>query len=261
MRKRSIESEIRVWARRQEVVDQLLAGPDRIDLASTHLAEISEKADLVVLAMPTGAMAACIEQVESFRAGALVTDVGSVKAPVVEEIEPLVRERGGFFVGGHPMAGSDRMGMEHADADLYEKAAVILTPSNSAREEDVIRLSRFWESVGAKVSRMGAEEHDRTVAGISHLPHLLAAALVRSVMSKDPRIAEYSGGGFRDTTRVAAGPPEMWSHILADNSAAVSEALDDTVKELESWKAALDALDREALQSFLSEARALRESF
>jgi len=247
------------WARRPEAVEELRREPGLVDLASTVVDEAIEGADCVVLAMPTGHMASVVGQMSPFPAGSqvLVTDVGSVKAPVVREIGPLVRERGGVFIGSHPMAGSEKKGLAHADAGLFQDAAVVLTPEADGAGL-LPRLETFWKSLGGVVSCLSPERHDELVAGISHLPHLVAAALARSVLAWEPGAVKLSGGGFRDTTRVAGGPEEMWADILNDNREAVSRRLDAYLAELQRWKEALDALDRDRLRDLLSEARHLR---
>lgn len=221
-------------------------------------------ADLVVLAMPTGVMAEVVSSIrsESLKDGVLFTDVGSVKGSVMNDVAPVVKEMGGDFIGSHPMAGSENTGLEHAEANLFDSAPVMLTPceEDNSGSGSLQRLTIFWKALGGVVSVRSAEDHDRIVASISHLPHLVAAALVRSVLGEDAGVAAFSGGGFRDTTRVAGGPEEMWSGILTDNREAVSARLEKLINELESWKEALDGLDRDQLRAFLSEARVLRKS-
>lgn len=252
------------WARRPEAVAELLAAPGLVESASTDVNEAIAGADCLILAMPTGNMAEVVAQMAPFPAGSqvLVTDVGSVKAPVVREIGPLVAERGGVFIGSHPMAGSEKKGLAFADASLFEKAAVILTPGDGIGWDDpsLGQLTCFWEDLGGIVTLLDPARHDELVGAISHLPHLVAAALARSVLSRVPEAAPLSGGGFRDTTRVAGGPEGMWAGIFADNHLAVSEQLGELIRELEMWKEALDTLDRDRLLSFLSEARSLRGS-
>lgn len=261
MRQRTPSVELRAWARREASVEELRSHAGLVDLATGDLGEAVSGADCVVLAMPTGHMADVVGRIAAFAsvdgAPALVTDVGSVKGPVVREIGPLVRERGGCFLGSHPMAGSEKKGLAFAEAGLFDGAAVILTPE-PGDEARVPALQRFWEQLGGVVSILEPAVHDELVAGISHLPHLVAAALVRSVLGRQPDSVELSGGGFRDTTRVAGGPEEMWSGILADNAPAVSAQLGQFIEELRSWKEALDLLDRDRLISLLSEARRLR---
>lgn len=255
---------MRAWARRGAVVELLRDGEGLGDHATGDIAKAVEGADLIVLAMPTGAMAGVVEQWKEFGepGEVLITDVGSVKVPVENEVGAMVREKGGRFIGSHPMAGSEKTGLEFADGELFRGAPVILTPSAGDPEEAAWteRLTRFWQALGARVSEMPAGEHDQLVASISHLPHLMAAALVRMVLRENPDAANFLGGGFRDTTRVSAGPEDMWAEILADNREAVLDQLGALIEELESWKEALDTLDMEQLCGFLSQARKLRES-
>jgi prephenate dehydrogenase len=259
LRVHSPGTSLTAWARRPEAVEELRREPGLVDLASTVVDEAIEGADCLVLAMPTGHMASVIGQMGPFPAGSrvLVTDVGSVKAPVEREIGPMVREHGGVFIGSHPMAGSEKKGLAHADAGLFQGAAVVLTPGEG--DADLLaRLEAFWTRLGGVVSHLSPERHDELVAGISHLPHLVAAALARSVLAWEPGAVSLSGGGFRDTTRVAGGPEEMWADILSDNREAVSLRLAAYLSELQTWKDALDTLDRNRLRDLLSEARRLR---
>ncbi|MEC5126981.1 prephenate dehydrogenase/arogenate dehydrogenase family protein [Verrucomicrobiales bacterium BCK34] len=262
IRSRWPDCELRCWARREEAVVSLRERFGDSLAASTSVSEIVDGAECVILAMPTGSMAGVVAQMNPFPDSneVLVTDVGSVKGPVQEEVGAMVSALGGHFVGSHPMAGSEKSGLDHADGDLFESAAVIMTPEAATSEALIDRLQRFWEGLGAMVSEMTPEAHDELVARISHLPHLVAAALVRSMLKENPGAAKYSGGGFRDTTRVAGGLESMWTGILADNHEAVSGQLSSLISELESWKVALDTLDREQLHRFLSEARELRET-
>lgn len=262
LRKRDPEVHLRAWARREAAVEQIRADGGLAGLASTNLEEVVEGVDLIVLAMPVQVMPTVAEQLPAWPSGRgpIVTDVGSVKASVVHSLAPAVRDRGGEFLGSHPMAGSEKTGLEHAEADLFEGAAVILTPDQDSTPEALESLRRFWEGFGAIVSEMAPPGHDEAVAAISHLPHLAAAALVRSVLGEEESFSQYCGGGFCDTTRVAGGPPEMWAEILADNREAVSRGLGNYIDELQAWKEALDTLDTERLRGFLSRARELRRS-
>lgn len=261
LRARCPGTSLTAWARRPEAVEEIRREPGLVDLASTVVDEAIEGADCLVLAMPTGHMAAVVRQMTTFSTGSqvLVTDVGSVKAPVVREIGPLVRERGGVFIGSHPMAGSEKKGLAYADADLFQSAAVVLTPEADGATL-LPRLETFWTKLGGVVTTLSPERHDELVAGISHLPHLVAAALARSVLAWEPGAVSLSGGGFRDTTRVAGGPEEMWADILSDNREAISLRLAAYLDELQTWKDALDTLDRDRLRDLLSEARRLRST-
>lgn len=238
----------------------MLSTADLVDFASCSIPEVVEGADLAILAMPVGAMAEVVRQFpEHHGESLLVTDVGSIKGAIVDEIAPLVSGLGATFIGSHPMAGSEKKGLDYATADLFENAAVILT-SDGAENGDLKRLENFWASLGSRVSVMSAETHDVLVGWISHLPHLIAAALSKIVSQTESEAGSFSGGGFRDTTRVAGGPEDMWSEILCENGAVVSDHLGHFIEELENWKSALDELDRDRLRGFLSEARRFRES-
>ena len=178
------------WARRPEAVAELLAEPRFVEVASTDVNEAIAGADLLILAMPTGNMAEVVAQMAPFSGDSpvLVTDVGSVKAPVVREIGPLVAKRRGTFIGSHPMAGSEKKGLAFADAALFEKAAVILTPGEGTEPDHRIlrQLTHFWEGLGGVVTLLDPVRHDELVGAISHLPHLVASALARSVLSRVP---------------------------------------------------------------------------
>lgn len=255
------------WTRRSESVAALRSSPDLVDLATDDLAHAIQGADCIVLGMPIGSMRSIVDKFGDLPQTAsgepvVVTDVGSVKGSVVRDLAPLVADRGGIFLGSHPMAGSEKKGIEYADATLFQKAAVILTPRNSADEErpELARLRDFWQGLGAVVSVMSPDRHDTLVGGISHLPHLVAAALVRSVLGSHPDSAVLAGGGFRDCTRIAGGPEDMWAEILLENAQAVSAQLSQLLDQLAQWQSVLTALDREQLLVFLSEARRLREA-
>lgn len=251
--------ETRAWVRRAEAADSIRES-GLADRAGTDLDEAVGDADLVVLAMPVEVMGATLERCPVFRGTnpVVVTDVGSVKGSVVETLPPLAAARGASFLGSHPMAGSEKTGIDYATDNLFEGAPVILTPGQTGEESVIGDLTRFWTGLGARVSIMPAAEHDRLVAGISHLPHLVASALVNSVLGERPEAANYAGGGFRDTTRVASGAADMWSGILEENRDAVIDELDRYLVELTKWRDALGALDRETLRAFLSRASGLR---
>jgi len=259
---------LHAWARRPEAVEALAKDPARIDLATGSLEEAVVGADLVVLAMPVDAMPKVAAALPDLRGAAgghpvLVTDVGSVKGCVHRETAPIVEERGALFIGSHPMAGSEKVGLAFADAALFEGAPVILTASEHVDTPPCPRaeaLARFWERLGGRVSRMDPSRHDRLVAAVSHLPHLAAAALIRVVFAREPEGGAYCGGGLRDSTRVAAGPPEMWTGILADNRSVLAELLADLSVELSRWSEALRHDDREAVHRFLADAKMKRDS-
>jgi prephenate dehydrogenase len=247
---------IGIWARRAEAVAEIEA-LGIADHASSDLNAIVKDADLIVLCIPIGAMAVIAQQIAGvISPGAIVTDVGSVKACVVAELEPIFRERG-RFVGSHPMAGSEQTGVRAARADLFDGAACMVTPGEFSDSRAVEEIRAFWQKLGCRVTELSPSAHDEIVAQISHFPHLLAAALVQSVADENPRAFDFSGPGFRDMTRVAGGPPAMWAEILRSNRRAVHQSAEAMIEKL---RGIVTLLDREeSMIDFLTQAQARRD--
>ena len=230
------------------------------DFASTDVCEVVKGADLVILATPVGFMRALTESfVGVLSPDTIVTDVGSVKGSVVAELEPLVAAAGAVFIGSHPMAGSEKTGFDAARADLFDGATCILTPTDPSNTVATAKLDGFWASLGCNVLQMSPAEHDRKVARISHLPHAVAAAVVRAALADDLSAALCTGNGFRDSTRVAAGDPELWTGIFKDNQAEVLAALRAAQSELTDLVEIIQRMDEEALRRYLASAQALRQ--
>lgn len=198
------------------------------------------ESDIVVLSVPVGDIVPLARKIRpSLKPGSLLMDVGSVKGPVVRALQPIFRNpTGPWFVGTHPMTGSEKTGVEYARADLYEKATCVVTPDPRTSRAAVIRAETFWRGVGARVLRMTPEEHDRWTALTSHLPHLLADALVLSAAKRDGSlrfVKHLSAGSFRDMTRVAGADPRQWASIFQLNAGHLGPAVrlfQKTLKEL-----------------------------
>jgi len=214
--------------------------------------------DLVVLAVPvrsTARMAAAL--LPHLRPGTVVTDVGSVKGEVVAQCEAaLPADRP--FVGGHPIAGSERAGAAAADAGLFRGAPCVLTPTARTDATALAAVRALWEGVGARVSEMTPAAHDRALAWVSHLPHVVAYALVGALAGADGQLAALAGGSWRDATRVAASPAELWRDIFLANREAVLAATDAFGAEVARLRAALAAGDEPALLALLERAVAAR---
>ena len=210
--------------------------------------------DLVVLAVPvrsTARMAAAL--LPHLRPGTVVTDVGSVKGEVVAQCEAaLPADRP--FVGGHPIAGSERAGAAAADAGLFRGAPCVLTPTARTDATALAAVRALWEGVGARVSEMTPAAHDRALAWVSHLPHVVAYALVGALAGADGQLAALAGGSWRDATRVAASPAELWRDIFLANREAVLAATDAFGAEVARLRAALAAGDEPALLALLERA-------
>ena len=184
----------------------------------------------------------------------LITDVGSVKGQVVRELEPILGSR---FIGSHPMAGSEKTGIEAAKAHLFEKAACLLTPTAHTEKADLQRLRDFWQALGCRLLEFAPDEHDTKVARISHLPHMMAVVTTLAALRGDPSAAQCVAGGFRDTTRVSAGDPGLWTGIALGNRPALISQLQEASSTLAELLHILETSDEAALRQFLATAKAL----
>lgn len=224
---------------------------------TTDWSEGVQDAELIVVCTPVDHVVDHVRQVsQSCQASALITDAGSTKGRICRGIEsqPITS---GVFVGSHPMAGSHKSGPEHARADLFEGSLTVVTPTERTREEDTEQITLFWKSLGSHVVRTSPEEHDRAVAAISHLPHVVASALAAST---SPEHLPLAGTGWRDTTRVAAGDAELWRQILADNRDHVLQSLDNFAKVLTEYREALAADGQTELIKLLEVGKRNRDS-
>ncbi len=225
-----------------------------VDAVATP-AEAVVGADLVVLGTPVGSMARVVSDIaERLSPGCIVTDVGSVKASVVEILPGLLPD-GVEFVGSHPMAGSHLRGPEHASADLFVGASCVVTPRADQDPAAVEKIESFWRALGARVTRRSPSAHDEEVAWVSHLPHLVAFAFADALRSAPTRVGELAGGGFRDFTRIAQSDAELWGEILSLNGKALSGPLNHFSASLASLARVLEKGDSESLERLLHKAR------
>ena len=199
-----------------------------VDSVTQNLAEGVADADVVFLSTPVQSLGAVAEQaMPHLKPGAILTDGGSVKGAVIDAIEPHLRSDV-HFVPGHPIAGTENSGAEAAFATLYQNRRCILTPTPKTADNAVECIRRMWQRVGSQVVIMDVDKHDRVLAAISHLPHMVAYALVNAVGAYDrydENILEYSAGGFRDFTRIASSDPTMWRDIALTNRDALIEMM------------------------------------
>jgi len=228
-----------------------------IDHATLDAAEGAAGADVVVLATPMAAYEDHLQPMgAALRRRALVTDVGSTKRVVVQVAESVLG-RGGPFVGSHPMAGGEQRGPECARADLFVNATCIVTPTGHTPASLTRRAERFWRMLGGVTVRMSPAEHDRSVARISHLPHLLAALMATGQKRRDLALA---GPGWLDTTRIASGDPAMWREIVMTNRKAILSAIDDADEALMRVRDLIDAGDAPGLERLLAAAKRRRDA-
>jgi len=233
-----------------------------IDAAGAFDAATFGDADLVLLAMPVGQMQPVMRAIAPLVGPkTVVTDAGSTKEDVVALARRELKKSLARFVPGHPIAGTEKSGAEAAFAALYRGRRVVLTPLEGTDTGALALVHRAWEACGAKVFELKPREHDAVLAAVSHLPHLLAFALVDQVARhKDAkRLFSYAAGGFRDFTRIASSHPEMWRDICLANRKALLVELDRYEGELERVRRMLERGDGKALEALFSEARAARE--
>lgn len=234
-----------------------------VDSATLDYAEALENCDLLLIGTPVNITSTIIsEAVKHTKSGCIITDVGSTKKQLMGEIESLI-PKDIHFVGAHPMAGSHKTSVKAADASLFDGAVCIVTPVESTNATAVGMISELWKLMGARVEFMSPAEHDLLVAAASHLPHAVASVLVSvvaGVESDDHRALDFAGTGFRDTTRIAAGSPEMWRDIFLQNADMVSLMLDKLEKELAEMRKLLNDMNEQELMRKLEQAKEIRDS-
>jgi cyclohexadieny/prephenate dehydrogenase len=233
-----------------------------IDRGCVNVADAVKGADLVILSVPVGACGALAAEIAPhLEPGAILTDVGSVKAAVVRDVAPHVPERV-HFVPGHPIAGTEQSGPEAGFAELFDNRWTILTPMPTTDAGAVKKLKAFWEALGAKVEIMSPEHHDMVLAVTSHLPHLIAYNIVNTAEHlkrvTNSEVIKFSAGGFRDFTRIAASDPTMWRDVFLNNKEAVLEMLGRFSEDLAELQRAIRFGDGDTLFRLFTDARAIR---
>ena len=235
-----------------------------VDRYTHDIAEAAAGADLVFLAVPLGAMRdAFLALRDSLRADALVTDGGSAKGSVVADCRAAAPDLLPRFVPGHPIAGTERNGVEASFAALYRNRRVILTPLAENRADAVARVRGMWQACGADVTEMSVEHHDEVLAATSHLPHMLAFGLVDMLarIKDNDEMFRYAAGGFRDFTRIASSNPVMWRDICIANRAALGPMLAAFAEEMNALAGTIASGDGEALLDIFQRAKAARDRY
>jgi prephenate dehydrogenase len=228
-----------------------------VDKTTTDLAKGVSKAELVVVCTPVKHIVAHVrEAAAACPEGSLITDAGSTKAQIVRELDGSLK-RGVRFVGSHPLAGGERSGPGEADPKLFVDRLVVLTPREPGPDDDVGTLREFWTSLGARVTETTPEAHDQALAATSHLPHLLASTLAAATPED---LLAFTATGWADTTRIAAGDPELWTQIFLANRDNLLAALGRFESQLEILKKAVQIKDRELLTTILMEAKRNRDA-
>jgi prephenate dehydrogenase len=256
-------------AARRRGIAQRIVGVDRnpqaieqacdngsLDSGSADLPAAVADGDLVVFCTPVDCIAAQVVETSGHcKPGSLLTDVGSTKARLIDHIEAHVAPEVAF-VGSHPLAGSEKQGALHADADLFAGRVVVVTPTPRTRPDALDRTLDFWRALGATARQLSPAQHDEALALTSHLPHLLAATLAGVLPAQ---WQELTASGFRDTTRLAAGSPALWSGILRMNSGPIVAALDRFDERLRDFRSALARDDIAAIRALLEQGKEMKD--
>lgn len=234
-----------------------------IDSYTQSLQEAVQSADLVLLAVPLGAMQSLMTKMKPFLAPhTIVTDAGSAKMSVIRAAQAAFGELPANFVAGHPIAGKEKSGVTAADATLYQQHRVILTPTPETSPNALDVVKKLWLATGAIVSEMSPETHDEVLAATSHLPHILAFGLV-DMLNEQPTLGnvfQYTAGGFRDFTRIASSDATMWRDIALNNSDAVLKWLENYQQALTHLSELIKNQDSDALYDLFASAKAARDA-
>ena len=235
-----------------------------IDRIAVDAADAVRDADVVLLAVPVGQMAGIMQTIAPHLAAhAIVTDAGSTKQDVAALMQRHLGAHLAHCVPAHPIAGAELSGASAARADLYQSKNLVLTPLAATHSDAIARVTAMWQACGANISRMSAAEHDAIFAAVSHLPHLLAFALVDMIAQRDnaDQLFGFAASGFRDFTRIAGSSPEMWRDIALANQPALLAELEAYQAQLDKLREALANLDSAALNQVFSNAQQARQSW
>ncbi len=232
-----------------------------IDIIASDYKEAASNADLIIIATPISKIVEVVEHIKDYlKKGAIITDVGSAKQKIVKRISEILPE-GVFFIGGHPMAGSENEGILSATPELFRNTFYILTPIDTTISEPLVMLHSLFTKIGAKVISMSPREHDENVALISHLPHILSTNLVDMIddeQKKMKNLFKLCAGGFRDMTRIAAANTKMWLDISLENKDELIKSIDNYIKYLSKFKSHLKKHDSESIKDHYLKAQKAR---
>ena len=252
LKRAKIAGKVVGFARRAETRKKSLA-KKIVDIAYDRLEAAVQGSDFIVLCAPVSAIPGLLKSAGGFLVpNAIVTDVGSVKARIVAEAEKVFADGKAEFVGSHPIAGSEQHGLEAARADLYQGAVVAVTPTRRTSPRALRIVRRFWQALGSEVVPVSPETHDHIIARTSHLPHVIAALLAGCVgRARAGEHGKFCGTGFRDTTRIAEGDPELWRDILESNAHSLARELKHFERELKHLLAGFEKNESKIIKKYL----------
>jgi len=240
-----------------------------IDSYTTDFARGVKDSDIVMVAAPVGKIPLIVKRIlPHLKEGCIITDVGSTKEKVVKKVHEILLKSSGkgrrpkvSFIGGHPMAGSEKQSVRNARADIFSGTTCVLTPMDRSSGKTVKVIAELWRRMGARILLLKPEEHDHLVAYTSHLPHVLAsilANLMGRVCKEDPRASRAIAGSISDMTRIAASNPEMWIDICLSNNKAISESINVMIKHLEKFNKSIEKKRKREIQDLFHKGRLAR---
>ena len=260
IREREISKKIKIWARRAETLEICREKP-WCDYVTDDTHSGYRGSELIVLCTPVENIITLIEQIlPKTESGVLITDVGSVKNDICASADCFQNLQCGDFVGAHPMAGSDKSGLNHASSNLFDDRTCFVTPLKHTQTSSVDKVTNFWTSLGMSIQLESPEKHDWIVAQTSHLPHFISSSLARYLESTNLECSSLGGAGLRDSTRIAGGDPELWAQIMRSNQENLVEALKLWLKSTEEALGFLNDGKWEELKAFLEEGAIFRKN-
>ena len=256
---KNLAKEIHLWARKKEKLN-LCIEKSWCSFAHESLEDAVKNSEIIFLCTPVDTIIPILKIIAPhLKAGAIVTDVGSVKESICCQADQISKNAKFFFIGSHPMAGSEKSGMEHASEKLLKKATCIMTPSKETNLKALEEINQLWSKFDMNPVHMSPKDHDSLIAKISHLPHIASSILAASLDNIPTKQFKYAGGGLRDTTRVAGGSPALWQSIIAQNSNQILISIDKFEEKLLALKKSLISNDFDSLYQVLSDGQAVRK--
>jgi prephenate dehydrogenase len=235
-----------------------------IESGSTDVVEVLPEADMVMLALPISPLIDFVnDNVNSFKVGSIVTDLSSVKSDIINGIRPALSERGVHFIGGHPMAGTEKVGMENAEADMYQDKVVFITPFCTDDPAAITIVRELWREIGSKTYEVDAVDHDVTLARSSHVLHInsnITSHVCLEAPNKDLAMLA-CGGAFRDTSRISSSNPDLWVNVTKHNKQAILKAMDETLDQVKHVRGWIENEQWDELYTYLANGKQLRDDW
>ena len=262
IKKNNLSNQV-VSSNRSDITNRKVIKLNIVDDSSSNIKKMVKESDLVIIATPLSGYKDVILKIKkSFKSGAILTDVGSVKKKIISLIEKNI-PKNISWISSHPIAGTEDSGPDSGFSDLFKNRWCILTPSNQARKKDIKLLENFWKKIGSKVDIMSEKQHDYILSITSHIPHLVAYNIVNTTLKvkkkKDNDIVKYSAGGLRDFTRIAASNPIMWRDIFIQNRKNTTKMIDIFIKNLKDLRKAIKNKDGKKLEKIFTKTKKIRK--